>query len=399
MRFVVLIAAVLMQLCLGATYAWSVFVGPLQASSGLPLGTIQIPFTLFYIVFPATVIFSGRFITRFGPHRCAAAGGILFGAGWLAAGFSGGFFPLTILGIGVLGGMGVGLAYVAPIATCIQWFPRNQGLVTGIAVAGFGGGAALVTQAATLMMHQFGAGPFAAFRILGLTFLVIIPAAGMCMRPPPTPTETRNGDAPQSAHGAPRLFLALYLAMFAGLAAGFMVNANLKQLFPIGDARAVGLAVSLFALANALGRITWGALFDKAKSGLPIQANLFLQALVLAGFLLTGANATAFYSLAFLAGFNYGGVLVLYAASIARLWGPERVPKVYGRLFSANIAAAAAPALAGYAYDAQGAFTLPIAIITILLCTGAAITYTQSNPSLSQAVSVQGGGAQKSAES
>lgn len=373
-RYVILLAAVGMQLCLGATYSWSVYVQPLKVATGLLQGPAQLPFSVFYFVFPATMLVSGRLLERWGPRACAVAGGLCFGGGWVLAGLGHHHFAFTVAGIGGLAGVGAGLAYIVPIATCIQWFPRHKGLVTGIAVTGFGGGAALVSQVAGALLDSGGATPFETFRLLGLAFGGLVCAAGALMRRPPNVSVAATVPLTVGVVLGQTRFWVLYLAMLAGLTAGFTVNANLKELYP-GAALATGVrAVALFALANAGGRLLWGLLFDRICYITALRANLGAQAAVLAAgawLLRSEAGLTLF---ALLTGFNYGGVLVLYASSTARLWGSERVGQVYGWLFSANIPAAAAPLLAGWWFDRSGAFTLPFICIAVALgATGAGV--------------------------
>lgn len=373
-RYLILLAAVVMQMCMGATYSWSVYVQPLKSLTGMLQGTLQIPFTVFYFAFPATMFFAGSFLRRVGPRACAVSGGLIFGSGWLVAGLGGHHFFLTILGIGILGGIGVGLAYIVPIATCIQWFPKNKGLVTGIAVAGFGGGAALVSQGANLLMATRGATPFETFATFGALFLVLVSAAGLTMQPPPSAQRPKAGAAAGlKAMLATPAFRLLYLAMFTGLAAGFAVNANLKELYNGGTVQAGVAAVGLFALANAAGRISWGLLFDRLPSATAVQANLLCQALVLLAAPWILRSATGLMGFAVLTGFNYGGVLVVYASCTARKWGNENVGQIYGWLFSANIPAALSPIAAGYAFDALGSFNLPLGVIGCLLLFAAAL--------------------------
>ena len=356
-----------MQMCLGATYSWSVYVQPLKALTGLLQGPIQLPFSIFYFTFPATMILSGSLLPRLGPRRCAVLGGILFGGGWLLAGLGGSHFGFVLMGIGVLGGIGVGLAYIVPIATCIQWSPKHEGLVTGIAVAGFGGGAALVSQVAGILLNSHGATPFETFGIFGIIFLLFVTLAGLTMQDPPNAKERHTTPLSPSDLLARRPFWILYIAMFTGLAAGFAVNANLKELYSVQDLQAGILAVSLFAVANAFGRITWGLIFDRVKSAAAIQANLICQAVVLLSASLILQSTMGLLAFAFMTGFNYGGVLVVYASSAARNWGAERVAQTYSWLFSANIPAALSPLLAGYCYDRMGSFTLPLVVIGVLL--------------------------------
>jgi OFA family oxalate/formate antiporter-like MFS transporter len=356
-RYRILAAAVVMQMCLGATYAWSVFVLPLKQIAAILQSTAQLPFSLFYFAFPATMIVTGTLLPAIGPRRCAVVGGLLFGGGWMLASMGRFHFAFTILGIGLMAGIGVGFAYIVPIATCVRWFPRQKGLVTGVAVAGFGGGAALVSYAAGSLMETFGMSPFATFGFLGALFLLLVALAGAVMENPPDSGGVVLQRLSVTGVLRNRSFVFLYLAMFAGLAAGFAVNANMKELYAGTGVQAGLKAVAAFALANAAGRITWGWFFDRGRSIGILQVNLLLQAalLLLHGLILRSeAGLVAF---AALAGFNYGGILVLYASAAAERWGSERLSQIYGWLFSANIPAAASPIIAGAAFDRLGSFS------------------------------------------
>ncbi len=374
MRYLILVSSVLMQMCLGATYSWSVYVQPLKDLTGLLQGPVQVPFTVFYFTFPLSMLVAGSLLSKIGTRRSAMIGGLFFGGGWLVAGFGAKSFFLTVLGIGLLSGIGAGMAYVVPIAVCIRWFPKNKGMVTGIAVAGFGGGAALVSQIGGWCMNSLGFSPFQTFFLFGAIFTVTVFLAGSTMR---VPGEEKTASCQSRIKIKTILsnpsFQILYLAMFAGLAAGFAINANLKELYTgAGDAVKIGIAaVSLFALANAAGRVIWGAIFDRVVSGAAIQANLFFQAGVLfcAPWLLD--SVIGFCAVALLTGFNYGGVLVIYVSSASRLWGAENVGQVYGWLFSSNIPASLSPIIAGMFFDHYQTFNMVLYISAMLLvCCG-----------------------------
>jgi OFA family oxalate/formate antiporter-like MFS transporter len=360
-----------MQVCLGATYAWAVFVAPLRAITGLSQGGVQLPFSVFYFTFPAVMAFSGYFLRRLGTRGSAMVGGVLFGGGWIVASLGHIHFGFTVFGIGVLAAMGVGLAYVVPLAVCVRWFPKHQGLVTGVAVAGFGGGGAAIGQLAGFLQHARGATPFECFAMFGTAFLVLVTVAGYGMRTPADPAGPGTDSVPPRAVVRHRAFRVLYGAMIAGLAAGFAVNANLRELLPVPSMEMGIHLVSLFAVANALGRLAWGAAFDRHTTSSILRANLFAQAIVLLAapiLITTVAGCTA---LALLAGFNYGGVLVLYASSVSRLWGAVNVGAVYGVLFSANIIASPAPVVVGLLYDASGTFLAGVLALAFLLLGGA----------------------------
>lgn len=368
MRFMVIFSALLMQICLGATYSWSVYVLHLREIVNISQAQAQIPFTLFYFVFPATMIFSGILLDRFGPRFSTITGGILFGSGWLLSSLGGGAFLYTVIGNGVIAGLGAGIAYIVPISTCMKWFPHNKGLVTGVAVAGFGGGAALVSSVAGLLLARQ-LTPFDLFGWFGAAFMLMILFAAVFMTNPPHPqveAGRKIAVTPRSVL-TDRRFVVLYVAMFSGLAAGFAVNANIKELYQSATLMTGVSAVSFFALANAAGRVLWGGLFDRMDSVQVLQLNLTAQAvlLLLTPVILTSGGGLLLF--ATLTGFNYGGVLVVYAGSVARIWGAGRVASIYGWLFSANIPGAVAPLLAGYYFDKTGSFTLPLAAIAMLI--------------------------------
>jgi MFS transporter, OFA family, oxalate/formate antiporter len=377
MRYAILAAAVLMQMCLGATYSWSVYVQPLKALAGLQQGPAQIPFTIFYFIFPLTMMLAGNLLPPLAPRVSAMLGGLCFGGGWLLASLGTHSFFFTMLGIGFLAGIGAGLAYTVPITVSSHWFPNNKGLVAGIAVAGFGGGAALISKVGGWLMTNMGKTPFEIFFIFGLVFLVTVVCAGAVMHLPPARTVTPPSPKRITVFLTHSGFKFLYGAMLFGLAAGFAVNANLKEMYRgPGNPVEIGItAVSLFAIANACGRVIWGFLFDRVPSAIAIQANLLLQAVTLsvAPFMLS--SPWGFWTVALLTGFNYGGVLVIYVSSTSRCWGTDQVGRIYGWLFSSNIPASLAPLLAGIAFDIFHTFTPTLLGFACLLLIYAIIIY------------------------
>jgi len=259
----------------------------------------------------------------------------------------------------------------------MKWFPNNKGLVTGIAVAGFGGGAALVSSVAGFLLG-FEHTPFHLFGYFGVTFTALILFAAIFMVNPPHYKHMVANISPKAGWICrDHRFLLLYFCMFAGLAAGFAVNANIKELYQSATLMTGVSAVSFFALANAAGRVVWGGLFDRMGTVQAIIINLMAQAAILfltPVILTSGAGLQLF---AVLTGFNYGGVLVIYAGSVAKIWGPQRVASIYGWLFSANIPGAIAPLVAGYYYDKTGSFTVPLMTIGILISIAATTLYWQ----------------------
>ncbi|MBW2599493.1 MAG: MFS transporter, partial [Deltaproteobacteria bacterium] len=145
-RWYVVIGAILIQLCLGAIYAWSVFTPKLTLSVakggmyGFSATQAAWIFSIGLLVFAIVMIISGRMLAITGPRKLASIGGVVLGVGYILGGLFGTSFISQLLFIGVIGGAGIGLAYVVPIAVGVKWFPDKKGMVTGLAVAGFGFG-------------------------------------------------------------------------------------------------------------------------------------------------------------------------------------------------------------------------------------------------------------------
>lgn len=184
-RWWIAVAAIVMQLCLGTVYAWSVFKAPLKNSHGWGETQVQITFMICIGIIGLAAAFGGMLVDKKGPRFVATIGGILFGVGTLLAGYADqvGNIWLLYLGFGVIAGLGNGFGYVTPIATLIRWFPDKRGLVTGLAVMGFGAGAFFMGRIAPGMIIKEGVAN--TFYIWGAIFLVLVTAAAQLYKNPP----------------------------------------------------------------------------------------------------------------------------------------------------------------------------------------------------------------------
>ena len=141
-------AAFCMQLVFGAVYGWSVFLNPLREQFGASKAEANLTFTITLAVLGATAAFGGSLQRRIGPRATATIAGLLYGCGVILSGFAPSLGALY-LSYGVLGGIGLGLGYIVPLAVLIGWFPDKRGFITGLAVAGFGLGAFVTSPLAT----------------------------------------------------------------------------------------------------------------------------------------------------------------------------------------------------------------------------------------------------------
>lgn len=365
-RWWVVVGALLIQLSLGAIYIYSVFKPPLgRQFPGWSKEDLALPSQVVLAVFALSVIFSGRLQDRLGPRWVATAGGVLLGLGLILASFATNL-TVFVLGFGVLGGVGIGAAYVCPIATCVKWFPDMRGLITGLAVAGFGAGGLVFTPVAKGLITSVGI--MNTFLYLGLIFLAAVVVGAQFLRIPPPGYRPAGWTPPAPAPGAaasakvdyrwPEMlatpqFWILWLTYFAGCAAGLMVIMNvtnvwqsfslldLVQASPVVPRQAYAAAVSagatavmVVALFNALGRIAWGKISDN----LGRKATLLIMFLY-AGAVMLGLNWLSSYPLYLFGvlsvGFCFGGFLALYPAVTADYFGTKNVGANYGWMFTA----------------------------------------------------------------
>ncbi|HOQ32305.1 MAG TPA: OFA family MFS transporter [Candidatus Hydrogenedens sp.] len=384
-RWIVVIGALIVQVSLGAVYIWSVFQTPLKAA--FPTWTetqVTYPSQIVLAAFALAVIIGGRIQDKLGPRIVGISGGIILGIGLILAKFTQNFADSPemalywlIFSFSILGGLGIGFAYVCPIATCVKWFPDKRGLITGLAVAGFGAGAfffaplakALISGGAYEIMSVKlftlpQVGVFNTFLTLGVIFLVAVVFGSYLLKNPPAGFKPAGWNPPQPAGGAatrvdysPTEMLAtpafwlLWITYFAGCTAGLQVIMKASPIWQSFSISAVStrpvpedifsgivskgaMAVSLIAIFNAVGRIFWG----KVSDNIGRKATLILM-FILCGAAMLVLNYLRTYPLYILGigvvGLCFGGYLALYPAVVTDYYGTKNVGINYGLMFTA----------------------------------------------------------------
>lgn len=373
---VILVASVALQLCLGAHYAWSVFAQELRGHFGFTMVQCQVIYASFHLMFTVVLVAGGRLTDRVGPRWVALAGGVLFSIAYAVAGWDEPTFLRLLVCIGLLGGTGVGLAYLCPIATAQKWFPDRKPLVTGVAVAGFGLGAFFLALLAEGLLKN-GIALRDIFRVFGAGFFAVTVAASLFLRNPPgwRPESVRRVPLRGIVFSAP--FLLLYFAMFAGLFSGLTIAGNLKPMAVrwgvTGFAAAAG--VSFFAFFNGFGRVIWGFITQRITERWTIVAALLAQSVVLGLGIFAVHSSAAYLVFAILLGFNYSATLIVFASSVSKMWGVERLGSVYPVLFTTNgIAGIVAPIFAGRVFDSTGTYSAALAVAS-LICLMAGLVF------------------------
>ena len=392
-RWGVVFGAVLIQLALGAIYAWSVFTPTLSVLGWSKFET-QAVFALELATFALVMVYAGRLLARIGPRRLAITGGVILGLGYVLVGLLGATeFWIVALCIGLIAGAGIGLAYVVPIAVGMRWFPDRKGMITGMAVAGFGFGAmGWVKIAGSWGGLIEGFGLEGTFAIYGVMFAALTGLGAIWMRMPPkgwlpagfvdSPAETgRKGNENFSVSEMLRTpqFYLIFLTFAVSAGSGLM-SIGLMKLYPMEVLQAQGLTLAeasavagtamavFFSLSNGVGRIVWGTLSDTLGRRRSIMIMAASQAVFLIAFTSMAGTPWLLYLGAALIGFNFGGNFALFPAIVSDTFGNERIGQNYPLVFlSYGVGGIAFPLLGGMLGD-LGNFPLAFSV-----CAGACL--------------------------
>jgi OFA family oxalate/formate antiporter-like MFS transporter len=182
-RWAIAVAGVIIQIALGAVYAWSVFRIPLTKAFDWTIPQVTFAFTLAILTLGFAAFVGGLWMRRSGPRIVAIVAGIFYGAGIFLASFSAGHLYWLYFSYGILAGIGLGLGYIVPVATLVKWFPDRRGMITGIAVAGFGAGALITAPIASRLIASVGV--LKTLAILGIAYFVAVTVPAFFMKDPP----------------------------------------------------------------------------------------------------------------------------------------------------------------------------------------------------------------------
>jgi OFA family oxalate/formate antiporter-like MFS transporter len=369
-RWGIAVAGVFMQLALGAVYAWSVFRIPLVKQFGWSISEVTLTFTVSIFVLGVAAFFGGLWLNRSGPRIVAMTGGLLYGAGVFLASLCGGKLWLLYLTYGLIGGIGLGLAYIVPVAVLVKWFPERRGLITGVAVGGFGAGALITAPVATRLIQSVGV--LHTFAYLGIAFLVVTVVAGYFMQNPPEnwKPEGWRPTASQASQRAARdyslgealktwqwwvLWLLLFLNTSAGISIISQESPIFQELAGVSAVLAAGM-VGVVSIGNALGRVFWAWVSDLITRRATFSVMFLLQVLLF--WIFPNIHSAAVLTVVtFVVLMCYGGGFGTMPAFTADYFGSKNVGPIYGLMLTAwGFASAFGPLLIAYMRQASGAY-------------------------------------------
>lgn len=398
-RWIILAASMIVNLCIGSAYVWSVFQKPLIQMFGWTTAQASLAFTLSLSLVPFAMIVAGRIQDQKGPKLVIFTGGIIFGTGIFLTGFTSSI-TMLYLSYGLLGGIGIGTIYACTVANTVKWFPDKRGLAGGLTAAGFGLGAVLFAPIAVNLIGQYNV--LTTFKILGVVYIAGVCISSQFITAPQAgwkPEGWESAAKSPTASAAENLttvemlkspkFYILWAMYTIGCIAGLMIIGHAS---PIGQEKiglspqVAGAAVSFLGIANTLGRMFWGSVSDKIGR----YSALMLMFLVNGAMLLllnAAVNFTMFVIAICGIALSFGGFLGIFPSVTADNFGAKNLGINYGIMFTAyGLAAFIGPRLAAVVKQSSGGdYGKAFIIASILSIVGIIFTFYVNNQLKKQA--------------
>lgn len=396
-RWGIAVAAVIMQICLGAVYGWSVFVKPLLAAESWKLTDVSLNFTLAILFLGVGTVIGGLWQDRVGPRIVASVAGILYGIGYLIASFAAAHHSLygLYVGYGVITGIGMGMGYICPVATLVKWFPDMRGLMTGVAVCGYGFGALIMSPFAAWEITHHGIP--ATFATLGIAYLIIVVLmAQFYANPPrgwrPAGWEPRTSVAKAAnpfdytvseATGTWQFYL-LFLLLFLNVSAGIMIISQAspmaQQLVGMSVLQAAGM-VGVISICNGLGRVLW-ALVSDFLGRARVYFLLYLIQMAIFFALPHIKDVTTFIAAFAVIGLCYGGGFGTMPSFTADFFGARYMGGIYGWILLAwGLAAIPSPIMIARVRQNTGSYGPAITVIAVVMLVSLLLPLIARRPS------------------
>ncbi|HAX80032.1 MAG TPA: MFS transporter [Cyanobacteria bacterium UBA11372] len=372
---------IIVLLCLGTVYSWSIFRKPLEKLLNISATESLLPFTVLLVVFAILMPITGFFIDKYGSRTVTAVGGVVTGIGYILSAFASNI-AFLVFTYGIIAGAGVGIAYGVPLAVAAKWFPDKKGLAVGLTVVGFGLSPLITAPIAKYLIDTYQVPQ--TFLILGIAFTLIILAISTTLKTPPTGWTPAGFTASQGSTIASNqtvpmmksptfygLWVCYTIGTFVGLGAIGISSPVAQEIIKL-DAGTAAATVSLFAVFNGLGRPIFGWVTDRFKPKYAAIANYIL--ILIASIMMTqaGAGQVATYIIAFcLFWLSLGGWLAIAPTATLTLFDPTNYAKNYGIVFTAYGAGAfLGTIVAGEIRDIFGSYTNAFYVTGVLAIVG-----------------------------
>ena len=350
-RWLIAGSAVGIHICIGSVYAWSVLSNPLMKEFGVGLKEIQWTFSLAILFLGLSAAFMGSYVEKAGPRKAGLISTFFFCSGLLGSSLAVSLqsLPFLYVSYGVIGGIGLGIGYIAPVSTLVKWFPEKRGFATGIAIMGFGLASLVAGPLIQLLLQQFGL--TVTFQILALSYLLVMTPSALYLAPPSLrTTASENGSrcpitgaVQVSANNAMKTwqFWTLWWMLFTNITCGIgllSVASPMAQETAGMSPLAAAAMVGGIGLINGIGRLFWASVSDYLG-----RANTYIAFFILQSFaffwLAKTSDSIAFQFLVYLIISCYGGGFSTVPAFLSDLFGAKELSAVHGKILTAWAAA------------------------------------------------------------
>jgi len=382
-RWGIALAAVVMQICLGAVYAWSVFVKPLVNTQHWTLTQVSLSFTINVFFIGVGTVIGGLWMDRAGPRKVATVAGIIYGAGYILASTAASNHSLSMLYLsyGVLAGTGGGMGYICPVATVAKWFPDKRGVMTGLAVTGYGAGALLMGPIAARTIVSSGVAT--TFLMFGIGYLILVVLSAQFYANPPAEWKPAGWVATTKVAKAATAqtytvkdamatwqFWLLWGMLFLNVSAGIMI---ISQASPMAQqqvhltAVAAGTMVGLLGIFNAVGRFFWAWMSDMIGRSRVYLLLYVIQAVIFFSLPKIGTQTVFFLAFATIY-LCYGGGFGTMPSFTADYFGAKFMGGIYGWILLAwGVGGVVSPLMIARLRQITGQYTTAVYIIAAVM--------------------------------
>lgn len=391
-RSVIVLFCTVLQVCFGTVYAWGFFQTMLVRQSGWTFTQTGLAFSITIASVGLAAAWAGQVLPRVGPRRLAVTGSILFAGGYVIASVALrlDYILLFYLGYGVIGGAGIGMGYVTPVATVAKWFPDKRGLATGIVVMGFGMGALLLSKVlAPVLIFQTEGDLTLVFLYMGIIFAcILIPCSLMLSNPESDTISMSLPPDPVRPYLSSGKFIILWIVFFFNIAAGISVISFQSELLqevwsladpsigPIVLAEYGATLIAVSSICNGLGRFFWAWLSDRIGR-VGVFRILLASQMVVFGLLMMETNPWVFSALVCYVLLCFGGGFATMPSFVVDVFGTRNMSRIYGTILTAwAVAGVCGPLYVGYLKDVYPDRAIMYCFLTGILMLGAGYIFS-----------------------
>lgn len=382
-RWLIAASAVGIHISIGSVYAWSNFTNPLIEEFGWTSQQVQLTFSIAILFLGLSAAFLGHFVEKYGPKKAGLLAAGFFGAGIIGSGFAVniGSLPLLYVTYGVLGGIGLGVGYIAPVSTLVKWFPDRRGLATGLAIMGFGFAAAIASPIMDTLIKSVGTAN--TFYILGISYFIIMTLSSLYLERPPVgwvpegfkekmqsgKSKIKEDLSQLTANEAVKTkrFYYLWIMLFINITCGIAILSAAKPLaeesigLSTGEAAAL---VGILGLFNGFGRLGWATISDYI--GRPNTYTIFFVSQIILFMALPHTTAAILFQVMLAIIYTmYGGGFAAIPAFIGDVFGTKQLGAIHGYILTAWAAAGlAGPMFAAWIKDTTGSYAASLSFFS-----------------------------------